>query len=210
MTSSEKKKILISCALFEGLSEESLGRAAQTASLRCFAAQEKLFPQDCGRLLGVIASGSARAAKPKERGSVTMDLLGAGDVFGAAAIMGGELPSTEATVIKPVKALVFTSEEFLGLMEKDFELTKNFCRYLTGRIRFLTARVDCMAGSSAAEKLMRYFTTNAEGGTVHLAFGMESLAKAISLSRATLYRALDELEKSGRIARNGHEIRLLQ
>ena len=40
-------------------------------------------------------------------------------------------------------------------------------------------------------------------------FGMDAFAKAISLSRASLYRALDELEKSGKIARTGREIRLL-
>lgn len=209
MTITEKKKVLAASPLFAGLPDEILLRAAEAAEELTFARGEKLAPRENGRVIGVIVSGAAWAVKPKEHGSVTMNIMGANDVFGAATIMGGELPSTEVRAKKAVRALVFSAESFLSLMESDFGVTRCFCRYLTDRIRFLTGRVECMAGSSAAEKLMRYLEKNSENGVYHIAIGMDALAKAISLSRATLYRALDELEKNGKIARKGREIRLL-
>lgn len=208
MTTAEKQKVIKSCALFEGLPPESVSAAVKLCEERRFSAGEALFSKD-DRRMGVVALGSALAQKPGASGPVTMSILGYGSVFGAACVMGGEVPETVAVALKPVTALVFSPEAFTELLDSDPSLTKNYIRYLISRIRFLTERVECMAGGSAADRLMRYFETNSKGGVCHISFGMDALAKGISMSRATLYRALDELEKSGRIARSGHEIRLL-
>ena len=208
MTDQEKLKVLKSCVLFEGLRDEGLERVFRVAREMTFSSGELLF-SSANRRLGVITAGSANAVKPKKNGTVTMSLLGFGDVFGAVSIMGGELPMTEARAKKTVTALVFDAETFKLLMREDFRLTENYCRYLIGRIRFLTERVECMSCSSSGEKLLRYLETNAENGVCRIPFGMDALAKAISMSRATLYRAFDELEGNGRIARNGHDVRLL-
>lgn len=209
MTRSERIRALGACVLFNGLSEESIRRAADAAEERHYPARAELFSQTGERCIGVIVNGSAKVTKPKRGGNVTMSILGAGDVFGAASLMDGDPPATRAESVKELSALVFTQERFSELMKLDHELTMNFCRYLIGRIRFLTARVECLAGCTAQDKIMSYLELNAKDGAVHVPFGMDAFAKAISLSRASLYRALDELEKSGKIARTGREIRLL-
>ncbi|MCR5610510.1 MAG: Crp/Fnr family transcriptional regulator [Clostridiales bacterium] len=208
MTYQEKLKAIRSCSLFKGLSESGLDAAVRSAEETELMTGELLF-SDSVRRIGVVVRGSAKAVKPKKEGFVTMSILGYGDVFGAVSVMGGKLPSTEARAVKPMTLLTFTPEAFEWLLKNDFELTKNYCSYLISRIRFLTERVECMAGASASEKLLKYLETNAESGVCHIPFGMDALARAISVSRATLYRALDELEKNGSIARSGHDVRLL-
>ena len=208
MTLSEKAKLLRSSVLFRGLSEDAVLDAAQLAEPRDFARAQLLLSSG-ERHVGVIVSGYAKVVKPSADGSVTMSLLGSGDVFGAASLMGGRLPSTEVKAIKPLTALILSEESFLYLMEKHFALTQSYCRYLIGRIRFLTERVECMAGGTASEKLWRYIEKNASNGSLNLSLSMDALAGARSISRASLYRAFDELEKSGRISRRGHEIRLI-
>ncbi|MBO4384872.1 MAG: Crp/Fnr family transcriptional regulator [Clostridia bacterium] len=208
MTYQEKLKTLKACPLFRGLTGSGLDAAINEAEELELMQGELLF-SDALRRIGVIARGSAKAVKPKKDGFVTMSILGYGDVFGAVSVMGGELPSAEARALKPLTALVFSPEAFARLMKNDFKLTENYCSYLISRIRFLTERVECMAGASASEKLIKYLESNAVSGVCHIPFGMDSLARAISVSRATLYRAVDELEKNGSIARSGHDIRLL-
>lgn len=208
MTNAEKLKVLRNCVLFAGLPAESLSLAAHLADERRFASGELLFSKD-ERRLGIIAMGSALAKKLGSSGPVTMSILGYGSVFGAAAVMGGEVPETVAEAVKPVVALVFSPDAFSELLNADRTFAENYVRYLISRIRFLTERVECMAGGSASERLMRYLETNSKGGVCYISFGMDALAKGISMSRATLYRALSELEENGRIARSGHEIRLL-
>ena len=209
MTRSERIKALNSCVLFKGLPEESVKRAAEAAEERRYPAHAELFSEAGERCIGVIVKGSARVTKPKKGGSITMSILGAGDVFGAAMILDGDTPVTRAAAVKELTALVFTEECFTGLLKADPELSLSFCRYLIGRIRFLTARVECLAGCTAQDKIMTYLELNAKDGEVHIPFGMDAFAKAVSLSRASLYRALDELEQSGKIARNGRDIRIL-
>ncbi len=208
MTTAEKQKVLRNSELFAELPAESLAAALSAADERRFSPGEVLFSKD-ERRMGVIAMGSALAKKPGSSGPVTMSILGYGSVFGAASVLGGDVPETVAVALKPVSALVFTPESFGSLLDSDPALARSYMRYLIGRIRFLTERVECMAGGTASEKLLRYFETNSKGGVCHISFGMDALAKGISMSRATLYRAINELEESGRIARNGHEIRLL-
>ena len=209
MTRSERIRALGACVLFNGLSEESVRRAAEAAEERRYPAHGELFSQTGDRCIGVIVKGSAKVTKPKRGGTVTMSVLGAGDVFGAATLMDGEPPVTRAEAVKELTALVFTGERFEELLKADHALTMNFCRYLIGRIRFLTARVECLAGCTAQDKIMSYLELNVKDGEVHIPFGMEAFARAVSLSRASLYRALDELEKSGKITRTGHYIRIL-
>lgn len=209
MTRSERIRALGACVLFKGLSEESIRRAAEAVEERRYPAHGELFSADTERCVGIIVKGSAKVTKPKKGGTVTMSVLGAGDVFGAATILDGEMPVTRAEAVKELTALVFTEERFEELLKTDSELSINFCRYLISRIRFLTARVECLAGCTAQDKIMSYLELNAKEGEVHIPFGMDAFAKAVSLSRASLYRALDELEKSGKISRNGHEIRIL-
>lgn len=209
MSVEDRLKLLKACSLFAGLCEETLIHASEASSERQFPAGTSLFSAD-ERYIGVIAGGSAKAFKHRRGENVAMNVLGYGDVFGAASLMGGELPPTDAVAVRTVTAMILTEDAFLGLMREDFALTENFCRYLIGRVRFLTDRVECMAGTTAADKLLIYLETNADGNSVHLPFGMNSLAKALSFSRASLYRALSELEAAGKISRSGHEIRLLK
>lgn len=205
----ENMRILRASTLFSGLSEDALRGAAGLAKERVYTSGALIDRREAGNHIGVIASGYARVTKPGRDGSVPISLLGPGDVFGAASLMGGELPVTDIEAIKPLTALIIDEDDFLSLMEKHFELTQSYCRYLIGRIRFLTERVECLAGGTAAEKLMRFLEKNAENGRVHVSFGMDQLAAALSLGRASLYRAFDELEKSGKLSRRGRDIRLL-
>ncbi len=209
METGEIIRQLNTSALFNGLPECAVSAAAALASERQFAQGELINPSGGAHYLGVIVSGYARVTKPGREGAVVISILGPGDVFGAATLMGGSLPVTEAEAIKPLTALIIAEDDFIALMQEHFELTESYCRYLIGRIRFLTERVECMAGGTAAEKLMRFLEKNAVDGRVHLSFGMDQLASALSLSRASLFRAFDELEKGGRLSRRGRDIRLL-
>ena len=208
MNEREKLRVLKSCVLFKGVSEESLSRASVLAETVGFEPGELLFSRD-SRRLGIIALGSAKASKPGKNGPVTMSILGYGNVFGAASIIGDDLPETEARAMKKVTALSFAPSDFISLIEDDRRINLNYISYLVSRIRFLTERVECLAGGTAEERLMRYLETNAENGICRISFGMDALAKGISMSRATLYRALEDLEGSGRIVRSGRDIRIL-
>ncbi len=168
-----------------------------------------LSPSDGEHMLGVILSGIAQVTKPSRGSAVVMSMLMPSAAFGAATLFACGDAVTRVTAKKSVTALLFAEAAFTRLMQESFDVTLAYCSYLTERIRFLASRIECMAGGSVADKLISFFEKNAVDGTVRLPYGMNSLAKAVSVSRASLYRALAELESAGLIERDGREIRMI-
>ena len=95
-------------------------------------------------------------------------------------------------------------------MQENFSLAENYFCYLTERIHFLTGRIESIASPTVADKLLNYLAQNAQDGAVNVPQGYSRLANALSVSRASLYRVMDELEREGRIARVGKRILLKQ
>jgi CRP-like cAMP-binding protein len=83
-------------------------------------------------------------------------------------------------------------------------LRQNYLRYLSGRIRFLSARLQALAAGGAEGKLSRYLLENAAEGA--LVCPATELAQRLGISRASLYRAFQALEDAGLIQRRGKTI----
>ena len=90
------------------------------------------------------------------------------------------------------------------LLAQDGPLRENYLRYLTGRIRFLSGRLQSLVQSGAEGKLARYLLANVREG--QLTCAATDLARRLGLSRASLYRAFQSLEESGLISRHGKTI----
>ena len=90
------------------------------------------------------------------------------------------------------------------LLEQHSQIRENYLRYLTGRIRFLSNRLQSLAQAGAEGKLARYLLANGQGGSVTCT--ASGLAQRLGISRASLYRAFEALENSTLIVRRGKTI----
>ena len=161
--------------------------------------------------LGIVLFGCAEVFKYGATGRMPMSVLLPGDLFGAAALFSGAadyVASIEAE--KSTWILSITEEALLAMMRAEDRVMQNYLRYLTSRIRFLSGRIDTFAEWDTEERLMRAFRRDAECGVFRVRGSMTSLAESISVSRATLYRAMNELEKRGWIRRDGKTIEILK
>lgn len=199
------------CPLFPGVGEKALhallGREGVTEQQ--YKARQTIYsPVRFTRSVGVLLSGSA--AVEKHAGvSMLMSVLRPGDVFGAATILSdSEVYPVSIRALGDCTALLMTEETFLAAMKEDFTLAENYMRYLGSRIRFLSSRIDGLTQPSAEDRLYTFLRNNAKDNTVNLGYPMKSLADALCVGRATLYRAMDTLEEQGRIRREGRIIHL--
>ena len=136
-------------------------------------------------------------------------LLTPGALLGAASLFLADAHAvTEVDALTPCEVLFFDEETLKTLMQENFKLAENYFCYLTGRIHFLTGRIESIASPTVADKLLNYLAQNAENGVVNVPHGYNRLASALSVSRASLYRVMDELEREGRILRKGKQILL--
>lgn len=162
-------------------------------------------PKRFRRCLGVVIRGRVQV----RRESLLMATLSAGDVFGAAALFtGSEDYPTTLTALTPCEALLIPEEGVRRLLRECPPFAEDYAVYLSGRIQFLSQRLEAVSNPSAEGKLARYLLTNGGGGAVTLS--ATDLCRRLGVGRATLYRAFEALEEAGAIAREGKTTRILR
>lgn len=158
-------------------------------------------PQHFRRSLGVVLSGQLQVTK----GALAVSVLEPGDLFGAAALYSDE-PEFASTITArgPSRCLMLEQALVDRLLAEHSQIRENYLRYLTGRIRFLSGRLQTLAQPGVEGKLARYLLAN--GGSSCPA---TQLCQRLGVSRASLYRAFAALEDNGLIRRAGKTITVI-
>lgn len=195
--------LLTAGPLFRGVSEELLQTlaGAEGASLVRFDPGVVYSPRHFRRSLAVVLSGQLQVTK----GALAVSVLGPGDLFGAAALYSDE-PEFAATVTakRPSRCLMLEHDLVDRLLAEQGQIRENYLRYLTGRVRFLSGRLQTLAQPGVEGKLARYLLAN--GGSSCPA---TELCQRLGVSRASLYRAFAALEAGGLIVRKGKSIAVI-
>jgi len=164
-------------------------------------------PDNYFKALGLIISGSVQVSKDTMGGNrLAISRLGRGEVFGAAAIFN-DLDSfaTTLTALQDSTVIFFPESLVKRMMTEDFTIAENYIRYQSGRIRFLSRKIDELSAGSAENRLAKYLLENTtDSGTV--AASMTELAEMLNIGRASLYRAIDALCQSGAVKKEGRKL----
>lgn len=197
-------EILSSAPLFAGVEEQELLSLLDCADccLEQFPAGASIYrPDRFRRCLGVLLSGQVRVTKAE----LAVNVLEPGALFGAAALYN-DAPdyATTLTALSPCTAVMIQQELLDRMLGEHAVLRQNYLRYLSGRIRFLSARLQALAAGGAEGRLIRYLLENTSDGV--LLCPATELAQRLGISRASLYRAFSTLETAGLIRRQGKQI----
>ena len=204
LLSAQQWAALSSSPLFLDIPREALEQlfGLEGLSLEEFPSGSLIYrPDQFRRSLGVLLSGQIRVTKSP----LTVSILQPGALFGAAALYN-DAPdyATTLTALSPCTALMITQELLDRLLGEYPQLRQNYLRYLSGRIRFLSTRLQSLAATGTEGRLSRYLLENLEDGK--LLCSATELSRRLGISRASLYRAFDTLEASGLITRQGKVI----
>ena len=150
------------------------------------------------RSLGVVLSGKVRVT----RGDLLVDVLEPGAWFGAAALFNEreDYPTT-LTALADCEVLFLSQETVAELMERWPRAGINYVHYLSGRICFLSDRLNSLAAGSAEEKVEQFLRRSADANGV-VCVPATAVARALGLGRASVYRAFDILEERGVLTRD--------
>ena len=151
------------CPLLRGVPEDGIARLLDEpgAELVSFSGGQVVYsPQHFSRRLGVLLSGSLQVTK----GELTVSCLEPGELFGAAALYcDAPQYATTITARRPSRCLMLDQALIDRLLEQHSQIRENYLRYLTGRIRFLSNRLQSLAQAGAEGKLARYLLANGQG-----------------------------------------------
>ena len=157
------------------------------------------------RCLGLVLKGSIQVRKE----ALVVSILEKGDVFGAAALFSTreEYPTT-LTALTDCRLLLIPQEEIQRLLAECPSFAEDYVTYLSGRIQFLSSRLDALSAGSTEGRLGQYLLSSADSGDT-VTLSATQLSAQIGVGRASLYRAFESLEQSGAIVREGKTIRIL-
>lgn len=206
--------------LFENISYESY-----LSMYDCFQAVTKSFRADeviydfstRSDAVGIIERGEAALIRIDEDGiSTVLEELSCGGVFGRSlAFAGSPRDSMEVVCRKPCEVLFIDYPHILKRCERACThhslLVQNMLRLMSDKAQTLSERVDVLSRRSIREKLLCYFTQQADragSNTFTLAFSLSTLADYIATDRSAMMREMKRLRENGEIRTEGREITL--
>ena len=207
----EQLQVVLQCPIFTGAEPDwllqTLDRAAEEGRcrLRTYEREEPVRPR---RVLGVLLSGRILVQRRTLDGrlmAVSTQMPGA--AFGMAVLFtqAEELP-TLLHCQTPCQVLFLSEELLRDMMQERFRIAENYIRYLSNRIAFLNGKIAGLSAGDSVHRLAQWLLSHARDSTVITMPPMTTLASELNLGRASLYRALDTLEQSGAIHREGRAV----
>lgn len=152
--------------------------------------------------LGLVERGSVRVT----RGSLPLNVIGGGGVFGASTLCSGRRADTVLTAEESTDICYLSEETVLRLLTENRTFLTRYLAFVSRRICFLNDKVGTFASASAEDKLLCHLIQC--GGAVTVS-SMKELAASLSMGRASLYRAVDSLVSGGKISRDGDRLTLI-
>ena len=176
------------------------GKAVSYSKNDIVFSKENYSPVIC-----IIIKGEARVSK----GETVISHLKDGEIFGAAFLYNQsyEFENT-VTALTPLKVVIIEKSGVDELIKSDSSISFNYISYLSERIGFLNSKIEGYTKPSAEEKLMLYLQKNADinNGKCEISVSMTELSHVLQISRASLYRVIENLEKQEKICRDGKKI----
>ena len=203
---------LTETSLFNGLHEKQIRAWLRGAAVRIeeYDAGAYLFTKsDIRDHLGVILLGSADVYRMSSDGKMRMSTLHKNDLFGAASLFSEQAYVTDIICKRPTRVLLIDGSEVLKLLSSNPTVLRNYLQYLNSRIRFLSKRLDAFSKNTVPARVLSYLKDEAVDHECQIK-SFTALSETLCVSRATLYRALDALEASGKIRRNGKQINITE
>ena len=158
------------------------------------------------RSLGIVLDGRLRVTKENaDKRPIVMSTLQRGALFGAAALFNSEPEyATKITAIERSRVLFLPQQLIKRMIEREPDIAENYIRYLSERILFLNRKIYFLTAGTAEQRLAGFLLDNlAVGEYSEMPMPMHRLADALNMSRASLYRAFDELTESGAVSKQG-------
>lgn len=159
--------------------------------------------------IGFVNEGKACAVTSNK--CLHMKTFDKGTCFGAAAVF-----NREGSYVSTIKALtdmevLFLDEDLLrDIFEKYPQTAVNYISFLSDKIRFLNKKLGLLSCQNTEDTVLSYLKSIAsEEGIAQLPKNMTLFSKTLGISRASLYRSLDELQKNGHILRQENKVKVI-
>ena len=201
--------------LFCGLSAADLLGTTPTekakATVNVFSSGEEIpWFRDGERLLTLILEGQGVVCSPDDDRHVILKTALPSDLFGVSILFSDEQPVSTVRAKGQLIALCLPASTIRRLLDCNADFRMRYIAFLSEKICFLNKKIASFTAGSVERRLARYLMSLPldKNGILHLTLPMTALAAQLDVSRASLYRAMDQLVSEGLIIRDGRTLRV--
>ncbi len=196
---------------FADLGEAAVEAIASLCVTRSLAADEALFFKgDPGDALFAVRRGQIRIATGTRAGRrLTLNILGAGDVFGEIALLDGRERTADAVATEPTEVFMVRRRDLLSLLERQPAVAIGIIELLCQRLRWMSERMEESVLMPLSARLARRLLALAEDFGAEVNVSQEELAVFVGATRESVNRQLQAWKRQGLIELGRSRIRLV-
>ena len=220
MSVEQEARIFSRVDVLEVLSGEELDDLARRLADRRLKEGEFLYgPGERGEGLFVLKEGRVRVYRTDARGGeFTLEVLGAGTVFGEMSLGPRELRTAYAQAAEPSLVASLKRGDLEDLIRENPEVGVRLVRLLSERLRLAHNRLADLAAKGATARLASLILYLAEGEGVESGEGRydiptrythERLGMMIGAGRVAVSRAFAKLKEAGAVEQRSRLIHVL-
>lgn len=198
-------------AYFEGQSAEVIARLAAAGTVRRAAAGETLFLEgEPSAGLWMIESGRVKIYKLNPDGQEhILHIFGDFDTFNDISALDGGSNPANAAALSDSQLWVLPAELFRELLLQDSRFALRVIQLLCGRVRGLVRQIEDLTLYSVIVRVARLLLQQAEEPALSgPGVTRAALAAHLATTPQTISAALRELERTGAIEFDRHQIRI--
>src|SRR3984893_14871721 len=185
--------------MFADLGADELARISSLCHTQNLGVGEVLFQKgDPGDALFGIRRGQIRIETGASDGSrLTLNFMGAGDLFGEVAFLDGQTRTADATAGGPTELFVLRRDDFLSHLEREPKVAIKIIQLLCQRVRWQSERMEESMLQPLPVRLARRLCALAAdfGSEVHIS--QEQLGVFVGAARESVNRQLQLWRKEG-------------
>jgi CRP-like cAMP-binding protein len=185
--------------MFADLGADELRRISSLCHTRHLGVGEALFQKgDPGDALFGVRRGQIRIETGASDGSrLTLNFMGAGDLFGEVAVLDGQRCTADATAGEVTELFVLRRADFLGHLEREPRVAIKIIQLLCRRIRWQSERMEESVLQPLPVRLARRLCALAADFGSELHISQQQLGVFVGAARESVNRQLQLWRKDG-------------
>ncbi|MGB3212664.1 MAG: Crp/Fnr family transcriptional regulator [Desulforhopalus sp.] len=210
-----KKEIIGSSLLFEGLPEQQVEALNNIAIEKTFQRGENIFFEgDKGIGFYMVGEGRVKIYKVSFAGKEhILHIFGKGEPFGEVPVFHGQPFPATAEALVTTKTIFFPRDKFVLLVEANPSIALNMLAVLSHRLRRFASQIENLSLKEVPARLAGYlmYLSHEQGDSdvVELDISKGQLASLLGTIPETLSRIFAKMSEEGLIQVNGRKISLL-
>lgn len=203
--------LLSASPLFSRLDRATLDAVAALCVSRRYATDETIFAKgDDGDTLFAIRRGQVAIVTGNAGGKrLTLNVLGAGDVFGEIAMLDGFARTADAIAVEPSELYLVHRRDFLELLRNNGEVAIGVIAMLCDRLRWTSIRMEEAVLMPLDIRLARRILAMAEEFGSEVLISQGQLAVFVGATRESINRILQEWRREGIVVMRRGALRVL-